>query len=437
MNTAAAMASGASGAGPGINFGVVAAIIRKDLRALGPFALALGLTMLIVSAFFHEVDDYPGVRLRFGEGQLDVDGLLFLCSVTFLPIAGAIFIVMLVQQDRATDARHDWLSRPIRAGEIVLAKVLVVAAVVMAPSIVGNSFYVMNNIAPIDHLIGPVFTAFMGCVVFLVLGWLCSGPMQALLAPIILALASLAIFIPVARVMSPAADVLIPVVGDEVVVIPETPPAPADAAASVDAAWAMTLTLLASVMIVALLASAVVLWLLLERRQVLRARLAFLGFFVVTVLVFAVQTVVIESSGPRITFQPTQADRMAAFDQHDVNGDRRLTRREYSLLMQAMGRWDRSNRYWPLRDANKDGFLSRDEYELPMADAPVAAATDDERLAAFSENDANGDGRLDKTEYSAVLKQLGFLAQLEPYWAQRDKDKDGFITDAEYKPPIQ
>ena len=52
---------------------------------------------------------------------------------------------------------------------------------------------------------------------------------------------------------------------------------------------------------------------------------------------------------------------------------------------------------------------------------------------AFKASDANGDGKLDRNEYKVLLTTLGFANQLDKLFAQRDLDKDGFVTAEEYQ----
>jgi EF hand len=64
------------------------------------------------------------------------------------------------------------------------------------------------------------------------------------------------------------------------------------------------------------------------------------------------------------------------------------------------------------------------------------AATLQQRMNAFTQNDADKNGKLTKEEYAGTLKVLGYSNQLEEYWLQRDVNKDGFISVEEYVPAI-
>jgi CubicO group peptidase (beta-lactamase class C family) len=66
----------------------------------------------------------------------------------------------------------------------------------------------------------------------------------------------------------------------------------------------------------------------------------------------------------------------------------------------------------------------------------LPVATEEARAAAFKAADTDDDGKLDRAAYRKALQQLGFADQFATYWAQRDKDGDGFISAEEYKTPI-
>ncbi len=87
------------------------------------------------------------------------------------------------------------------------------------------------------------------------------------------------------------------------------------------------------------------------------------------------------------------------------------------------------------------------EYQLALDEAgkvgsarmrPLAALTPttEERMAVFRANDPDGDGKIDKAGYGAVLTSLGFGNQLETLFVQRDINKDGFVSADEYRNPI-
>ncbi|MDP3737905.1 MAG: EF-hand domain-containing protein [Hyphomonadaceae bacterium] len=71
------------------------------------------------------------------------------------------------------------------------------------------------------------------------------------------------------------------------------------------------------------------------------------------------------------------------------------------------------------------------------APAPAPTPSDAERMVAFKTHDRDNDGKLDKAAYKALLETLGFADQVERLFAQRDVNKDGFVSAEEYRTPIQ
>lgn len=69
--------------------------------------------------------------------------------------------------------------------------------------------------------------------------------------------------------------------------------------------------------------------------------------------------------------------------------------------------------------------------------APQLVAGEAERMAAFKEQDADGDGRIDKAAYGRLLESVGFAGELDRLFTQRDVNRDGVITREEFSPPVQ
>jgi Ca2+-binding EF-hand superfamily protein len=458
-----------------LNYGTIAAIIRKDLRALWPFALVLAPFVLAMTALFRAQSDYPEVVIHVGASQLHLAAVLFLLNAFGLPIGVATFIVLLVHQDPATDARNDWMVRPISALDLVAAKALVILAVALIPAAVGYSIYVAthDNVS-IDAAMGSIVSSVIVCIFILVVAWLASSPVQALLAPLALGVGALllalslglairagimdtdarrerTVEIPSAaatqqlhivavkrevlevlsadgtkfvhRFFNPG-DIYVPRVGSgwsissvdgsafewrvgdrslgrlaesgpinalsvdntaraagvepglalpRAATVPPPPLAPS-APVSPERVIDLTWPIVITELLLMLGAAGVVLWLLLVRRKLLAARMTFLGFFGAAILLLLLQGAV---STPR--------DEMIAFQR---------------------------------------------------VSAPRPSPPEAERFAAFAKYDANGDQRLDRQEYAAVLEELGFSEQLDSLWMQRDDNMDGFVTPDEYRAAI-
>lgn len=102
-------------------------IFRKDLKLLWPLATGIFACELMLVALIGRSDPFgptPPV-------------LLVIVLLRFLLLVGiAVMILMAVQQDPIPGAGQDWLARPIRRRDLILAKLLFVVLVVHAPIIV-------------------------------------------------------------------------------------------------------------------------------------------------------------------------------------------------------------------------------------------------------------------------------------------------------------
>ncbi len=443
---------------PPINPRAIFAIIAKDTRLLWPFALVLALAQFVLTALFLEKEGYSAAIPDFGDIQITLE----LFHTTGMPILMAIFIATLIHTDPATDVRNDWMSRPISPLDIVIAKALGVIAVIIVPLVAGSIVYGLSHPAvDSDELALMFFLTMIGCTFMLVLAWLASSPVQALIAPFGLAILALAVVltvgsfaieverpgtdataefpqaepapppalrsappapVPATAPTQPDAPALPDAAGSDAPE-PDAPApdstAPADSSAApgledqLDARLDLTVNeqrreelvfgerrgasradrrangrsdgsgvlvlgwlVLIGQLLLAFAAAGVVLWLLLARRRFGAARLAFLGFFGAAVLLLMLQSQFISPG---------------------------------------------------------DGFISFGQI-APVSVRPSPPL--EQRLAAFERHDINNDGRLDRTEYAAVLDHLGFSSQFDSLWMQRDDDADGFVTPEEYRAAI-
>jgi Ca2+-binding EF-hand superfamily protein len=434
---------------PFMNFATVKAIIRKDMRTLWPLAAAVAVLSFLMAAFLHEESDFPNITIDFGDGRLDVGALLYGGMTILLYVGTALFLVMLVQQDRAADPRNDWMARPIKAGELVLAKVLSAAAVVLVPTALGALISVLIDSEEVDLAFLQVFFSLIECALFLALGWLCSGTVQALFATVGLAILTFAMGFVSAGLWE--VRQAFPVERTEAFVArpmalppPPLPPTAARGQGPVQVertamvrssndGWTDGLPLAGTILLVTLAGVGVTLWLLVGRRQVLAARIAFVSLYAVSVLVLtqALDRVDVSVSVPVATLE----QRMAAFRKNDANGDLKLDKAEYDKVLTDLGFGGQLDTYWPQRDVNGDGLIDAAEMQRDLG-VLSPPATLQQRMNAFTQNDADKDGKLTKDEYAGALKVLGYSNQLEEYWLQRDVNKDGFISVEEYVPAI-
>lgn len=436
---------------PFMNFATVKAVIRKDMRTLWPLAAAVAVLALLAAVFTHEPPPLPDLSLSLGgDWSIELRPLVWGLLYTFALAGGSLFIVMLAQQDRATDVRNDWMARPIKAGELVLAKGLVVAAVVAAPAIAGTAIAVATGMLANDIAVLNLFFVLLGCVLVLTLGWLCSGILQAVLATFGIVILTLLMTFVSIRMSQPRefAAVEQPAVAAPTAPGFERIPAPAPEFAPVEQPamapraegqgpsemWSRSIPIASGLLAAVMAGAGVTLWLLLGRRQVMAARLTFVGLYSLGVLGLTQSITVVDRSVavPAATLE----QRMAAFRKNDANGDLKLDKAEYDKVLTDLGFGGQMDTYWPQRDVNNDGFIDAEEMQRDLG-VLAPAATLQQRMNAFTQNDADKDGKLTKEEYAAALKMLGYSNQLEEYWLQRDANKDGFISVEEYVPAIQ
>lgn len=99
-------------------------IFKKDARLLWPVA-ALVVALRVCAAILRHLVDHGKAS---GQIQL-LSGLL--ASITLLGVT--VLAVVVIQQDAVPGTRQDWLIRPIRRRDLILAKVLFVLLMVQLP----------------------------------------------------------------------------------------------------------------------------------------------------------------------------------------------------------------------------------------------------------------------------------------------------------------
>lgn len=120
-------------------------IFRKDCGLLWPLALAGAGGQALVSLINHRSLPY-----------VEHDGFIAVAILLTLGIAFSIslLIVLAVQQDAIPGATQDWLVRPIRRGDLLLAKLLVLALLVHAPFVAINTVRSMSYGFPLGQSLG-------------------------------------------------------------------------------------------------------------------------------------------------------------------------------------------------------------------------------------------------------------------------------------------
>lgn len=102
-------------------------IFRKDWKLLWPLAVGLAACQGLLAVLNYQWEPYaPGSEFAVPLGLL-----------SFAVCVGmGILIIIAVQQDSLSSVRQDWLTRPIRRGHLLLAKILFVLLVIHGPIVV-------------------------------------------------------------------------------------------------------------------------------------------------------------------------------------------------------------------------------------------------------------------------------------------------------------
>lgn len=254
----------------------ITAIIRKDLQLLWPLALTIFVLQLGLTLFAHEVTEFPGARLPTDRAFLNWGSPIFWVGAGLPPILSGAFILLTVQADSVTDRRRDWLTRPVGALEIALAKIVLVLGVVFLPFALGTVVFTLAMQADPALTLLPVAIMLRNCLFGILLAWLVSSVLQAALA--LVGLMTVTAFL-MALISAVAGAFYLAFRVHAGLPAAEAPPAETPLTA-----WPRILTQL--VVVTAMMWP--VLWLLLARRAVNTARLVFAAAYIlVTAIPFS------------------------------------------------------------------------------------------------------------------------------------------------------
>jgi hypothetical protein len=105
-------------------------IFRKDFKLLWPLGLASAALQLTLALLRYQSDP-------LGRGH-DFSALSALITLALI-VSMCLLVVLAVQQESIPGVNQDWLVRPIKRRDLLLAKVLMVVLLIHGPIIVGNS----------------------------------------------------------------------------------------------------------------------------------------------------------------------------------------------------------------------------------------------------------------------------------------------------------
>ena len=160
---------------------VIAAIIRKDWRLVAPLAIIVAALQLIVPVLLHEVTEFPGMPSQVADPILSRNNPLYWIGAFFPALLAAVLTFQIVQADTLTDRRRDWMTRPIGALEIAVAKIALVLGVVFVPFAAGNLIYMLIHGADPAVTLLPLPVMLRNCLFGIALAWLTASLLQAVL----------------------------------------------------------------------------------------------------------------------------------------------------------------------------------------------------------------------------------------------------------------
>jgi hypothetical protein len=122
-------------------------IFRKDLRLLWPLAAAGALVQALLQIVLFHSDPYP-----IGD-ELSALGALLLSGVL---VSMVLLIVLAVQQDAPPSLTQDWLVRPIRRRDLLLAKLMTVVLLIHGPIVVAKLVQGLAEGFPLGQLLRAI-----------------------------------------------------------------------------------------------------------------------------------------------------------------------------------------------------------------------------------------------------------------------------------------
>ncbi|MDB5975297.1 MAG: hypothetical protein JWR07_2057 [Nevskia sp.] len=165
-------------------------IFRKDRRLLWPLAVAGAGGQVLVSWINHRSPPY-----------VDQHGFMALAILLTLGIAVSIslLIVLMVQQDTIPGASQDWLVRPIRRGDLLLAKLLGVLLLVHAPFVVINTVRGLSYGLPLGQSLGAALHSTLELALVYSLPLMCVAALTRSVTEAVLSAVGLALGVTFAR----------------------------------------------------------------------------------------------------------------------------------------------------------------------------------------------------------------------------------------------
>jgi hypothetical protein len=143
---------------------MIAHIVRKDWRLVWPLALIVAGLQAVLG-----VMDYRALPFGENHGSQAVSALVTIGLV----IAMSLLIIQLIHQDAIPGENQDWLVRPIRRGDLLLAKLLGIALYIHGPIIIVSLLQCLAHGFPLAQSLHGIFISNVAIVL------VCSLPLAA------------------------------------------------------------------------------------------------------------------------------------------------------------------------------------------------------------------------------------------------------------------
>jgi hypothetical protein len=121
-------------------------IFRKDWRLLWPLATGVALLQVLIVAIIWHSEPFPLLTWQSNTADLLTFGLA---------VAMTLLIVLTIQQESIPSTSQDWLTRPVKRGDLLSGKLLTIALVVHGPILLVNILQGLGE----GFALGPVLRA--------------------------------------------------------------------------------------------------------------------------------------------------------------------------------------------------------------------------------------------------------------------------------------
>ncbi|MEO6910078.1 MAG: hypothetical protein ABI158_04060, partial [Edaphobacter sp.] len=142
-------------------------IVKKDWKLLWRIVVIVAALQFLSAWMFFNIDHLPSGRNPYG---------LLLQMVLFISLLGrAVLIVLCVQQDPIPGVSQDWLSRPVKRMDLLLAKLLFVVVLVQGPAFAADLLQALTSGFSFPHSLSAALLRSLYYLIMFTLPFLAFG----------------------------------------------------------------------------------------------------------------------------------------------------------------------------------------------------------------------------------------------------------------------